>query len=101
MNYRSHESLLALPEKLFYDKLVASDYPLLQKQHKGPYGYSFVCSNSPLVPTHSHLEKQEEEAAVVLEEVLAYLESMKRIDQFLKPRRVCIISSTRNQVCIK
>ena len=99
MNYRSHKSLLSLPAKLFYEELVIEDYPFLQKFQKGPHGYSFVCSDSLLVPTQSHLQKFEVEAAVLLEEVLSYLQIMKREDPYLNLRRICIISSTRNQVC--
>ena len=90
INYRSHESLLTLPE-LFYESLHGHKS---YRHERGSVGYKFVCSDSRLVPEYIDKDQQLVEACIVLEEVLHYLEEMKDEP---KPR-ICIISSTRKQV---
>ena len=96
-NYRAHESLLSLPE-LFYGKLHASEHKPI-RHHKGPSGYRFVCSNSRLVPECVAANEQQQlvEACIVLEQVLLYF---KETETERKTPQICIISSTRNQVCL-
>ncbi len=96
--YRCHESLLSLPGKLLY-----SD-PLKPGRrhssiHRGPNGYSFVCSTSLPLPGRSSISKSEVEAILLLEEVLSYADKMKQDDEWFRPHQICIISSSRNQVC--
>ena len=93
VNYRSHESLLKLPE-LFYGPLHSTSYKSYWHE-KGPAGYKFVCSDSRLVPEYIDKDQQLVEACIVLEEVLNYLEEIKNEP---KPPQICIISSTRKQV---
>lgn len=97
VNYRAHESLLSLPE-LFYGKLHASDKKPIW-HHKGPSGYRFVCSDSRLVPKCVTVNKEQQlvEACIVLEQALLYF---KETEQERKPPQICIISSTRKQVCV-
>ena len=95
INYRSHESLLKLPE-LFYESLQLQSSERRSYWHeKGPAGYKFVCSDSRLVPEYIDKDQQLVEACIVLEEVSHYLEEMKDEP---KPPHICIISSTRKQV---
>lgn len=93
VNYRSHESLLPLPE-LFYGPIQSTDNKPYW-HHRGPTGYKFVCSDSRLVPDYIDKDQQLVEACIVLEEVLRYLKEME--DEY-RPPKVCIISSTRKQV---
>lgn len=96
VNYRSHQSLMALP-KLFYKTLKLHTEKFMW-QHKGPTGYSFVCADSRLVPDYVDPNHPLVEACVVLEQALDYCKEMKKIDPKFHPHSVCIISSTRKQV---
>ena len=93
VNYRSHETLLQLPE-LFYGPIQSTDKKPFW-HHRGPTGYKFVCSDSRLVPDYIDKDQQLVEACIVLEEVLRYL---KKMENEHRPPKVCIISSTRKQV---
>lgn len=100
-NYRSHESLIELPNRLFYPEshfqLNANKRPW---QHKGPTGYSFVCSDSRLVPDYISKDHPLVEACVVLEQVLDYLKKMKEVNPRFNSHNVCVIASTRKQVSL-
>ncbi|XP_019862999.1 PREDICTED: probable helicase with zinc finger domain, partial [Amphimedon queenslandica] len=96
VNYRSHESLIALP-KLFYDNLELNTANALNER-SGPTGYSFVCSDSKLVPTYIDRDHPFVEACIVLEEVRSYLKVMEQMKINLDPRQICIITSTRKQL---
>lgn len=98
VNYRSHKSLVALPN-FFYENLLLSD-DKRPWEHKGPHGYSFVCSDSKLVPSYISPDHPFVEACIVLEEVKAYMKKLKDGDIKFHPRNICIISSTRKQVTI-
>uniref|UniRef100_A0A1X7V9J7 Death domain-containing protein n=1 Tax=Amphimedon queenslandica TaxID=400682 RepID=A0A1X7V9J7_AMPQE len=93
VNYRSHQSLLQLPE-LFYGPIQSTDNKPYW-HHRGPTGYKFVCSDSRLVPDYIDKDQQLVEACIVLEEVLHYL---KEMENEYRPPKVCIISSTRKQL---
>ena len=96
VNYRSHQSLFALP-KLFYENLEMN----MDKSLRGcdiPAGYSFVCCDSKAVPEYIDPDHPLIEASIVLEEVLYYLEAMKRSNGIFNTKQVCIITSTRKQV---
>ena len=96
INYRAHKDLLSLPE-LFYGKLHASENKPVW-HHKGPSGYRFVCSDSRLVPECVAANEQQQlvEACIVLEQALLYF---KETEKERKTPQICIISSTRQQVC--
>ena len=96
VNYRSHQSLMQLP-RLFYDNIELNTEKS-PWERSGPVGYSFVCSDSKLVPEYIDHDHPLVEACIVLEEVLLYLNKMKTINSSLHPRKVCIITSTRKQV---
>ena len=97
INYRSHNSLIDLPN-LFYENLEINLDRSLQKC-SGPTGYSFVSADSRLVEQYDDPDQQWVEACIVLEEVRSYLERMKHINPRFNPRHdVCIITSTRKQV---
>ena len=98
MNYRSHESLIAIPQ-LLYPNLRLHVTPNMQPwEHKGPTGYSFVCSDSRLVPSYIDPNHQLVEACIVLEQVLSYLEKIEKTNPRFRFNDVCIITSTRKQV---
>ena len=97
--FRCHEKLLPLPSKLFYDGSLKKGrrHPGV---HSGPTGYTFVSSKSCL-PRVSCIPQNEEEAVLLLEEVLSYVDQMKSSDRlYFKEQQVGIISSSRNQVSI-
>ena len=97
VNYRSHNSLIHLPN-LFYEDLEINPDKSLQKC-SGPTGYSFVSADSRLIEQYEDPDQQWVEACIVLEEVRSYLERMKHINPRFNPRHdVCIITSTRKQV---
>lgn len=91
--YRSHKSLLSLPE-LIYGKLHTSSEKR-HGHHEGPDGYKFICSDSRLVPHYIDKDQQYVEACIVLEQVLQYFKDTEKVQG---PLNVCIISSTRKQV---
>ena len=96
VNYRSHQSLMALP-KLFYENLELNTAST-SNERSGPSGYSFVCSDSKLVPAYIDRDHPFVEACIVLEEVRTYLKVMEQLKINLHPRQICIITSTRKQV---
>ena len=96
--YRCHQSLLHLPGKLFYNGSLEPGKRHV-KVHLGPNGYKFVCSESVPLPQKSLIQNNESEAILLLEEVLSHAETMKKEDTRFHPREICIISSSRNQVC--
>lgn len=101
MNYRSHESLLVLPE-LFYGPIATSDIKPYWQHHTGPAGYYFVCSDSRLVPEGIDPDQPLVEACIVLEQVLLYLREVEKDEEKVRRtrNRICVISSTRKQVAI-
>ncbi|XP_019858896.1 PREDICTED: probable RNA helicase SDE3 [Amphimedon queenslandica] len=97
VNYRSHNSLIDLPN-LFYENLEINPDKSLQKC-SSPTGYSFVSADSRLIEQFDDPDQQWVEACIVLEEVRSYLERMKHINPNFNPRHgVCIITSTRKQL---
>ena len=97
VNYRSHSSLIDLPN-LFYENLEINPDRSLQK-FSGPTGYKFVSADSRLIEQYDDPDQQWVEACIILEEVRSYLKRMKQINpEFNFQRDVCIITSTRKQV---
>jgi hypothetical protein len=95
-NYRSHQSLIPIPQ-LFYDfRLETASQDFQHRRANGPSGYSFVCSDSRLVPSYISKDHPLVEACIVLEEALAYLAEKK--DNY-RPKNICVISP-RNQLSI-
>ena len=65
INYRSHESLLKLPELFYESPQLQSSGHRSYRHERGPAGYKFVCSDSRLVPEYIDKDQQLVEACIL------------------------------------
>ena len=98
INYRSHEAIMRLSSNLFYNNTVVSKSD--SKLHPSTcYPLHFVCTSLEIGRFQDVSGIQDDEADAVLREVQKYTEVWPRRWGKRERSSVCVVASSRNQVC--
>jgi serine/threonine protein kinase len=98
-NYRCHQDILSLAEKLFYKFPLKSVVPATSTHPEAPFPLVFVCSDLQ-VPVPSGNPVNEMEARIVIEQVQKFAPGWPQ-DYWgakLDPAQICVMSPSRTQV---
>ena len=98
-NYRCHQEILSLAEKMFYKMSLKSVVPALSTHPEAPFPLVFVCSDLQ-DPLPSENPVNEKEARIVIEQVQKFAPGWPQ-DYWgakLDPSQICVMSPSRTQV---
>ena len=98
-NYRCHNDILSLSERLFYDLTLKSVVPAESTHPNAPYPLVFVCSDITK-PLPSENPINELEARIIIEQLQKYAPGwpQDRWGSKVDPSQICLMSSSRSQV---
>ena len=101
-NYRCHEDILSLAEKLFYEPPLKSVVPATSTHPDAPFPLVFICSDLQQ-PQPSENPINELEARIVIEQLSKFAPGWPQ-DSWgakLDPTQICVMSPSRTQVRLK
>ena len=98
-NYRCHEDIVSLSEKLFYEPPLRSTVPEHSIHPDAPHSLVFVCSNLQ-TPEPCESPINDTEAKIIIEEMSKYTSNWPKDSWGAKvdPSQICIMSPSRTQV---